>query len=284
MIAAEDFALIQGLPGTGKSATVAFLTRLLVAHGKRVLLTSYTHSAVDNLLCKLLDSGVAVSGYSCDEPSPIVRIGRESACHSKVHAMLAQNVACMAEAKSSTGTAGQINIPNANFLHSVVSSAKIVGVTALTAPKSPLLSGQHFDYVIVDEAGQINQPAILGAITSADKFVVSHSLHTVPVPSAPICSPLRRLYLTVTACRRSHAASSTCSIPGCRASRWVSTVISKSYRFFQINFALSSFVGFGVSMLSHLAEGFPDSVAKLTLQVRLLDSNFLLFNCICLMF
>jgi hypothetical protein len=29
--------------------------------------------------------------------------------------MLAQNVACMAEAKSSTGTAGQINIPNVNF-------------------------------------------------------------------------------------------------------------------------------------------------------------------------
>jgi DNA replication ATP-dependent helicase Dna2 len=165
VISARDFALIQGLPGTGKSATVSFLTRLLVAQGKRVLLTSYTHSAVDNLFCKLLDSGLSAS-------NSIVRIGRESSCHPRVHSTLAQNIACMAEAESSINTAELIKTPNVNFLYSVVSSARIIGVTALTAPKSPLLSGQHFDYVIVDEAGQINQPAILGAITSAEKFVL----------------------------------------------------------------------------------------------------------------
>lgn len=45
-------------------------------------------------------------------------------------------------------------------------------VSALTAPRSPLLAGQHFDVVIVDEAGQISQPAILGAIMAADSFVL----------------------------------------------------------------------------------------------------------------
>jgi len=56
VVSAEDFTLIQGLPGTGKSATIAFLTRLLVLRGKRVLITSYTHSAVENLVCKLMES------------------------------------------------------------------------------------------------------------------------------------------------------------------------------------------------------------------------------------
>jgi len=54
----------------------------------------------------------------------------------------------------------------------VVSEAKVVGVSALTAPRSPLLAGQHFDVVIVDEAGQISQPAVLGAIMAADNFIL----------------------------------------------------------------------------------------------------------------
>ena len=45
-------------------------------------------------------------------------------------------------------------------------------MSALTAPRSPLLAGQHFDVVIVDEAGQIGQPAVLGAIMAADTFVL----------------------------------------------------------------------------------------------------------------
>jgi DNA replication ATP-dependent helicase Dna2 len=54
----------------------------------------------------------------------------------------------------------------------VISSAQIVGVSALTVPRSSLLVGQHFDVVIVDEAGQISQPAILGPLMAADSFVL----------------------------------------------------------------------------------------------------------------
>jgi DNA replication ATP-dependent helicase Dna2 len=160
--------LIQGLPGTGKSATIAFITRLLVSRGKRVLLTSYTHSAVDNLLCKLMDSGMVHENAS----NPIIRIGRESSCHVNVQSLLAQTIACKTERYHSGLPSSSIDIPNVEYLHQVVSDAKVVGVTALTAPRSPLLSGQHFDVVIVDEAGQISQPAILGAIMAADNFIL----------------------------------------------------------------------------------------------------------------
>lgn len=41
------------MPGTGKTTTISCLVRVLVACGKSVLLTSYTHTAVDNILLKL---------------------------------------------------------------------------------------------------------------------------------------------------------------------------------------------------------------------------------------
>ena len=46
------------MPGTGKTSTVAFTVRCLLHLGKSVLVTSYTHSAVDNLLLKLVNHGV----------------------------------------------------------------------------------------------------------------------------------------------------------------------------------------------------------------------------------
>lgn len=52
---ARDYALILGMPGTGKTTVVAYMIKLLVKMGKTVLLTSYTHSAVDNILQKLKD-------------------------------------------------------------------------------------------------------------------------------------------------------------------------------------------------------------------------------------
>jgi len=53
VLSAQDYALILGMPGTGKTTTIACLVRVLVARGHSVMLASYTHSAVDNILLKL---------------------------------------------------------------------------------------------------------------------------------------------------------------------------------------------------------------------------------------
>ena len=54
-LGAHDYALVLGMPGTGKTTVIAALIRVMVAMGKTVLLTSYTHSAVDTILLKLQD-------------------------------------------------------------------------------------------------------------------------------------------------------------------------------------------------------------------------------------
>ena len=61
---ANDYALVLGMPGTGKTTTIAHIIRALVAQGKSVLLTSYTHTAVDNILLKIKHDGI-----------PILRLG-----------------------------------------------------------------------------------------------------------------------------------------------------------------------------------------------------------------
>jgi DNA replication ATP-dependent helicase Dna2 len=56
VLTARDYALVLGMPGTGKTTTIAEIIKALVERGKSVLLTSYTHSAVDTILMKLLDA------------------------------------------------------------------------------------------------------------------------------------------------------------------------------------------------------------------------------------
>lgn len=46
------------MPGTGKTTTIAHIIRALVKNGKSILLTSYTHTAVDNILLKLKNDGI----------------------------------------------------------------------------------------------------------------------------------------------------------------------------------------------------------------------------------
>jgi hypothetical protein len=53
VLRAKDYACILGMPGTGKTATIAFVVRCLVALGQSVLVTAYTHTAVDSVLLKV---------------------------------------------------------------------------------------------------------------------------------------------------------------------------------------------------------------------------------------
>ncbi|KAL1751935.1 DNA replication factor Dna2-domain-containing protein [Schizophyllum commune] len=74
VLATEDYALLLGMPGTGKTTVIAALIRVLVSMGKSVLLTSYTHSAVDTILRKLKDD--------CD--FGILRLGNVDKVHPDV--------------------------------------------------------------------------------------------------------------------------------------------------------------------------------------------------------
>ena len=75
VLSAQDYALVLGMPGTGKTTVVAALIRELVGRGKTVLLTSYTHSAVDTILMKLAGDGGREADFE------ILRLGNVDKVH-----------------------------------------------------------------------------------------------------------------------------------------------------------------------------------------------------------
>ncbi|PWN42091.1 hypothetical protein IE81DRAFT_314288 [Ceraceosorus guamensis] len=83
VLKAQDYALLVGMPGTGKTTTISELIRLLVSRGKTVLLASYTHSAVDTICKKLIRSN------SVDEEATssvdLLRLGDKSRIDSAIH-------------------------------------------------------------------------------------------------------------------------------------------------------------------------------------------------------
>jgi CRISPR/Cas system-associated exonuclease Cas4 (RecB family) len=60
VLQAKDYNLILGMPGTGKTTTTAEIINHLVKQNKTVLVSAYTHSALDNVLCKVREHGVDI--------------------------------------------------------------------------------------------------------------------------------------------------------------------------------------------------------------------------------
>lgn len=53
---AKDYNLILGMPGTGKTYVIVLLLKILLERGDTILLSSYTHSAVDNILKRFIET------------------------------------------------------------------------------------------------------------------------------------------------------------------------------------------------------------------------------------
>lgn len=144
VMSAKDYALVLGMPGTGKTTTIAHIIRALTAQGKSILLTSYTHTAVDNILLKIRNDNIG-----------IFRVGALAKIHPEV-----QEFADLASVPMKT----EEEIKNAY-------SRQIVATTCLGI-NHPVFNQRIFDYCIVDEASQITLPVCLGPIRMARTFVL----------------------------------------------------------------------------------------------------------------
>ncbi|GAW26358.1 putative DNA replication ATP-dependent helicase dna2 [Rosellinia necatrix] len=153
VMSAQDYALVLGMPGTGKTTTIAHIIQALVGQGKSVLLTSYTHSAVDNILLKLKT-----------DQYPILRLGAPAKVHPEV-----QEFAILA------------NQPMDSFeeIRHAWHDTPVVATTCLGV-SHPIFNERTFDYCIVDEASQITLPICLGPIRLARTFVLVGDHNQLP--------------------------------------------------------------------------------------------------------
>ena len=116
VLAARDYAIVAGLPGAGKSATLAATVRALVDLGKSVLITSHTHNAVDNILERLPRVGV-------DE---YLRVGGEEG---------------KASAETATNTPGgeRHRAKTVTELAKLADAARVVGATCYAVANNPMI-------------------------------------------------------------------------------------------------------------------------------------------------
>ncbi|KAJ4987931.1 DNA replication ATP-dependent helicase/nuclease dna2 [Stagonosporopsis vannaccii] len=153
VMSAKDYALVLGMPGTGKTTTIAHIIRTLVATGRSVLLTSYTHTAVDNILLKIRDDNIG-----------ILRLGASA----KIHPEVREFATLAVEPQNS------VEELERSWMH-----PPVVATTCLTI-NHPLFSRRVFDYCIVDEASQITLPVCLGPIRMSQKFILVGDHYQLP--------------------------------------------------------------------------------------------------------
>ena len=134
-------SLVQGPPGTGKTRVLAELAGRLAVSGKRVLVTSLTHRAIDNALLAI--------ARRWDRNVPCAKFGGSAPEHPSVFSF--------PDWKS---------CPWRRFEHGLVA-----GATPFAAAGARL-EGADFDVVLLDEASQLTVPNACMAMTKADRWVM----------------------------------------------------------------------------------------------------------------
>uniref|UniRef100_A0A8C9ZK14 DNA replication ATP-dependent helicase/nuclease n=1 Tax=Sander lucioperca TaxID=283035 RepID=A0A8C9ZK14_SANLU len=147
VLLSKDYTLIVGMPGTGKTTTICTLVRILHACGFSVLLTSYTHSAVDNILLKLKRFRVG-----------FLRLGQGQKVHPDI----------LPYTEESARKKGVHSLSELEQLY----NKELVVATTCMGIKHPIFTRRRFDFCIVDEASQISQPICLGPLFYAKRFVL----------------------------------------------------------------------------------------------------------------
>jgi DNA replication ATP-dependent helicase Dna2 len=149
----QDYALIIGYPGSGKTTIIAFLIDVLVKMGKKILISAHTNTAVDNILLKLKERKVN-----------FVRISNnENSVNHGVREYIFQNKTCetFSEWKE------------------YINKTQVYGATCLGV-YNKVLANLEFDYCILDEACQIFEPTLLGPLLLTKKFILVGDPYQLP--------------------------------------------------------------------------------------------------------
>jgi len=193
----KDFALMEGPPGSGKTTTIIELIMQFTAEGKRVLLCSATHAAIDNVIERIKGRYKDI----CDKEIVPVRISRfEKPVKENVRPYLLKNICNKYRediykklSKSKTPTPSQklfkdsIRVENINIQKGtkyepdsidqlILDSANLVAGTMIGILQHPDIrankQGASFDVLIVDEASKVTFSDFIVPALHAKKWIL----------------------------------------------------------------------------------------------------------------
>ena len=144
-LAAKDFFLLVGPPGTGKtSMALRCMVDAFRQRKKQILLLSYTNRAVDEI-CKML--GKLNVNY--------IRIGTTAACAEPYRPYLLERQV------TSCGNRSEV-------VGLLKNCSIFVSTTSTLSARTSLFNIKHFDVALIDEATQILEPQLLGLLCMKD--------------------------------------------------------------------------------------------------------------------
>ncbi len=148
---ADDYALIHGPPGTGKTYTLARTVQAFVERGDRVLVAAFTNRAVDNAVDALIAQGW----------TDVVRWGSETGVREDL-----QDYRLSRE-----GVPGE--------QAAALQEASVVAATTAGCG-SRVLKHEQFDVAVVDEAAQLTEAGTFLATNLANRFVLVGDHNQLP--------------------------------------------------------------------------------------------------------
>lgn len=203
-VAAEDLALILGPPGTGKTRTLVEVIRQAIDRGERVLAAAASNAAVDNLAERLLSEHVRVVrlGHPARitdamEPSSLDAllertnayklarrwVAEAAELRRKIAKRWAKRSISREERRELYREARRLTSDARRHLRAaqsqIIGSAQVVCATAAGADAA-LLSDEHFDLLVLDEATQAPDPIALVPVARASRVVMAGDPHQLP--------------------------------------------------------------------------------------------------------
>jgi superfamily I DNA and/or RNA helicase len=202
-LAALDYVLIHGPPGTGKTRTLVEIVRQAVARGERVLSTAASNTAVDNLAERLVDAGTpairlghparvspAMEAHTldalldADDTAQLARGWIAEAAELRARAAKkAARAADRDEVRSLRAEAGRLERDARDHLRrvqaAILARARVVCATAAGADAA-LLADASFDLVVLDEATQAPDPIALVAMLRGKRAVLAGDPRQLP--------------------------------------------------------------------------------------------------------
>ena len=147
----QDYLLIQGPPGTGKTSTIAKIVQELHQKGKKVLLSCFTHRAIDELVKKIKD---------LDSEIDLYRIGTFGI----------DNDLVSLKDFDLDDSEGEIR----SIRNKILKKPIYIGTSYawLSGKYDKLIGEELYDVAIIDEASQMIMPNSIGVIRLANSFIL----------------------------------------------------------------------------------------------------------------
>lgn len=152
-IASQDYFLLVGPPGTGKTSIYAqsLIKHYFCNENCNILVIAYTNKAVDEL-CQAIENAT-------NSTLSYIRIGSEYSCAGMYRKRLLQHIASECTSRRA-------------LVHQMQQTRIYVGTLAALQGKPELFDLKTFQIAIIDEASQILEPGIINILTKVSKFIL----------------------------------------------------------------------------------------------------------------